>query len=467
VAAVLVYVQQFNLSGFNSPAAFCGEVYSFSGGKIMDKNAKQKFSEDLLQYLNDSPTAFHAAENAAEILRRSGFRELKETEKWSLDKGGRYYIVKNQSCIIAFTVGEGSLAEKGFHIIGAHTDSPGLKIKPGACTVTPDGYVKVNVEVYGGAVLSTWFDRPLAVAGRVIVREGGTLREKLVRIHKPVLMIPNLCIHFHRNVNDDCSYNKQTEILPLLSLKEEGVEKDDYLFNLIEEETGIDRADILDYELFLYEYQEGIFTGRKGEFVSASRIDDLAMVYAGLQALTESGVKGHPYKVFAAFDNEEVGSASAQGANSGFLLHILNRICRNLGLTEDAYFQAIANSTSISADAAHAVHPNYSDKHDPECRPVLGGGPVIKYSASQRYSTTAFSAAYFMEACRKAGVPCQKYVNRNDIPGDSTIGPAISSLTTIPAVDIGIPVLAMHSIREFGAVADNVYTKMAFQAYYE
>lgn len=433
----------------------------------MDMSAQQKFSEGLLQYLNDSPTACHAVENAADILRKNGFQELKETEEWSLEQGGRYFVTKNQTCIIAFTVGNGSLAEKGFRIIGAHTDSPGLKIKSGACTVTPDGYVKVNVEIYGGVILSTWFDRPLALAGRVIVREGKVLKEKLVRIDKPVLMIPNLCIHFHRNVNDNCTYNKQTEMLPLLSMKEEDVDKGDYLLDLLEVETGIDKENILDYELFLYEYQKGIFTGRKEEFLSASRIDDLAMVYAGLAALTESNDKGNPYRVLAAFDNEEVGSTSAQGAKSGFLLHILNRICRNLGLTEDGYFRAIANSTSISADTAHAVHPNYSDKHDPECRPVLGGGPVIKYSASQKYSTTALTAAYFMEACEKAGVPCQKFVNRNDIAGGSTIGPAISSLTTIPTVDIGIPILAMHSIREFGAVADNIYTKMAFQAYYE
>lgn len=433
----------------------------------MDQNTEQKFSEGLLQYLNDSPTAFHAVENAAEILRENGFQELKETTEWFLDKGGRYYVVKNQSCLIAFTVGRGELAREGFRMIGAHTDSPCLKIKPGACTVTQDGYVKVNVEVYGGAVLSTWFDRPLALAGRVIVREGGALKEKLVQIDKPVLMLPNLCIHFHREVNDNCSYNKQTEMLPLLSMKEEGLEKEDYLPKLIEAETGIPREDILDWELFLYEYQRGIFTGKSGEFISASRIDDLAMVYAALWALTESGAEGSPCRVLAAFDNEEVGSASAQGAHSSFLMHILNRICKNLGLSEEGFYRAIASSTSISADTAHAVHPNYSDKHDPESRPVLGGGPVIKYSASQRYSTTASSAACFMETCRRAGVPCQKFVNRNDIAGGSTIGPAVSSLTTIPTVDVGIPILAMHSIREFGAAADNVYTARAFREYYE
>ncbi|MDE6387371.1 MAG: M18 family aminopeptidase [Lachnospiraceae bacterium] len=433
----------------------------------MDKHTQQQFAENVLQYLNDSPTAYHAVENAVRMLKDHAFQELKETKKWSLHAGGRYFVVKNHSCIIAFTVGDGDLAQEGFRIIGAHTDSPSLKIKPGACVVTPDGYVKLNVEVYGGAILSTWFDRPLAVAGRVIVEQDGRLTERLIKIDKPVCIIPNLCIHLNRDCNTNCSYNKQTDILPLLSMKVEEAEKGDYLLNLIQSETGIAKADILDYELFLYEYQKGIFMGQNEEFISAPRIDNLCMVYAGLSALTELGNSGNSFKVFAAFDHEEVGSTSAQGARSGILPHILERISKNLGLTDDAYFQALANSTSISADTAHAVHPNYSDKHDPENRPVPGGGPVIKYSAAQRYSTDAFSASYFMEACKRAHVPYQKYVNRNDIVGGSTIGPALSSLTTIPTVDIGTPVLAMHSIREFGAVADNFYTKEAFRAYYE
>lgn len=430
------------------------------------KKKEETFSADLLQYLNESPTAYHAVENAVALLREQGFQELKETESWSLLKGGKYFVVKNGSALIAFTVGKGDLAKEGFRIIGAHTDSPCLKIKPGACSVTPDGYVKVNVEIYGGAILNTWFDRPLAMAGRLIVKENGVLREKLIQIDKPVFLIPNLCIHFHRDVNEKAAYNKQTDLLPLLCMKEEGVEKEEYLFQLIREETGTEKADIADYELFLYEYQKGIFTGKNQEFISASRIDDLSMVYAGLTALTQVKT-GAVCQMLAAFDNEEVGSTTAQGANSGLLRELLNRICKNLGLTDEEYFQAIANSTSVSADLAHAVHPNYSDKHDAETRPVLGEGPVIKYSASQRYATTAMSAAYFMEACERAGVPCQKFVNRNDIAGGSTIGPALSGLTTIPTVDMGAPILAMHSIRELGAVADMVSTELAFRAYYE
>lgn len=431
----------------------------------LEKTA-EKFAADLLAYVNDSPTAFQAVENGAAFLKTCGFQELEETESWSLQKGGKYFVIKNSSALIAFALGQGSLAKEGFRIIGAHTDSPCLKIKPGACSVTPDGYVKVNVEIYGGAILNTWFDRPLAVAGRLLVRENGVLREKLIQIDKPVFLIPNLCIHFHKEINEKNAYNKQTDLLPLFCMKEEGVEKEDYLFRLIQEETEIGKADIADYELFLYEYQKGIFTGKNLEFISASRIDDLSMVYAGLSALAEAKT-GLGCQVLAAFDNEEVGSTTAQGANSGLLRHILNRICKNFGMSDEEYFQAIANSTSVSADLAHAVHPNYSEKHDPETRPVLGGGPVIKYSASQRYATTAFSAAYFMEACKRAGVSCQKFVNRNDIAGGSTIGPALSGLTTIPTVDVGAPILAMHSIREFGAVADMVGTELAFRTYYE
>lgn len=222
----------------------------------------QNFAEGLLQFLNDSPIAFYAVKNAAALLKENGFEELKETESWSLKNEGRYFVVKNNSAVIAFVVGKGDLAKEGFRIIGAHTDSPGLKIKPGACTVTPDGYVKVNVEVYGGAILQTWFDRPLAFAGRLVVKENGTLQEKLIQIDKPVFIIPNLCIHFSRDMKEKGACNKQTEILPLFCMKEENADKEDYLYTLIQEETGVEKMDIVDYELFLYEYQKGIFTGK-------------------------------------------------------------------------------------------------------------------------------------------------------------------------------------------------------------
>lgn len=423
------------------------------------------FIENLLQYLNDSPTAYHATKNAAALLREAGFQELREREDWRLAPGGRYYLTKNSSAFIAFTIGTGDLAQEGFRIIGAHTDSPCLKIKPGGANVTPDGYVRLNVELYGGSILTSWFDRPLALAGRVILREGSALRECLVKIDKPICVLPSLCIHFNREPEKN-ALNKQTDMLPFLCMKREGFEKGDYLLNLLQAEADIEKEAVADCELYLYEYEKGIFTGERQEFLSASRLDDLSMVYAGLSALTKAGA-GTGSRVLAAFDNEEVGSVSAQGANSGLLLQLLNRVCKNLGLSEEGYFQAIAGSSAISADLAHAVHPNFADKHDAENRPILGGGPVIKYSASQRYATTAYSAARFAAACERAGVPCQKFVSRNDVPCGSTIGPALSGLITIPTVDVGAPILAMHSIREFGAAADFAHTARAFRAYYE
>jgi len=439
-----------------------GVIKNKTMNELLQNN--KDFSEGLLQYLNDSPSAYHAVENAATLLKKNHFQELKDTEPWSLKTGGKYYTTKNGSCLIAFTIGSASPDQSGFRIIGAHTDSPAFKIKSGPCTVTNDGYVKVNIEPYGGAILSTWFDRPLAIAGKVILKNGNSLEEKLVKIDKPVLILPNLCIHLQRDINEGHSYNKQTEMLPLLGMKQEGVDIN-YLTNLLAGEIHVNKEAILDYELYLYEYQKGLFTGEHSEFISASRIDDLAMVYAGLRGLIASNSDAN--KLLVAFDNEEVGSVSAQGANSLLLTHTLNRICKNLNLNDDAYFQAIAKSISISADAAHAVHPNYSEKHDPENRPVLGGGPVIKYSASQRYGTTAFCASYFMEACSRAGVPYQKFFNRNDILGGSTIGPTLSAHTTIPTVDMGTALLAMHSIREFGSVADIIYTMKAFQSFYD
>ena len=427
-----------------------------------DKN----FARCLLNYINESPTAYHAVGNGAELLRQNGFKEIKEQEEWRLKAGGKYFLTKNRSAMIAFTVGHAGLEDRGFRIIGTHTDSPNFKVKPGDSITTADGYVMLNVEVYGGVILSTWFDRPLSLAGRVMVKTQGTVTDRYVNLHRPLFIIPNLCIHFQRDVNENCSYNKHTQVLPLMWMEKDSKEKGLSLLGLLEKELCVEGKDIVDYELSLYEYADGILMGADEEFISASRIDNLSMVYSALCGLIDAQDTCNT-KVFAAFDNEEVGSTSAAGANSLFLLTTLNRICKNLGLDEEGCFRAIANSTSISADTAHAVHPNYSDKHDSKNRPVLGGGPVIKYSANQKYATTAVSASYFMEACESANVPYQKFVMRNDMAGGSTIGPATSSLTTIPTVDVGTPILAMHSVREFGCVADNVCSKRVFTTYYE
>lgn len=434
------------------------------------------FAQSLLDFLNNSPTSYHAVENATEILIKSSFTEILETENWSLEKGKKYFVKRNNSSVVAFICGSETPAENGFRIIGSHTDSPNFKIKPGDCIVTKDGYVQLNTETYGSLIMSTWFDRPLSVAGCVVLAGNGIFdTEKcIINVKKPILMIPNLCIHFNREINEQASINKQTDVLPLLCLEDKNAPKNgdnpksDYLLDIIKKELekqGKGNRTILDYELFLYEWDKGSFVGVENEFISASRIDNLSMVYASLIALTESSsIKAT--KVLAAFDNEEVGSATAHGANSSFLWQILNRICTKFNCNEEEYHRALAGSIIISADTGHAVHPNYSHKHDPTNRPVLGGGPIIKYSASQRYATTATTAAVFKNACAKAHVPCQNFVIRSDITGGSTIGAALSSITSIPTVDVGTAILAMHSIREFGSVIDNIYTKEAFKSFY-
>ena len=433
----------------------------------MNQSRRQEYVDRLLSFLNGSPTAFHATANAEAYLAGHGFSRLREEEPWTLEPGGKYYVKRNNSALIAFERGTADVADSGFGIIGAHTDSPSFKIKPGGCMLTGDGYRKINTEPYGGGgILSTWFDRPLSIAGRVILKTDNAMRpeERLVDLGRPVAVIPNLCIHFNREINSGYSYNKQIDMLPLLGLAG-GASGDDPVPALAAAELQIDASRIIDHDLFLYESAPGCLTGVDGEFISASRIDNLSMVHAGLDGLVRSGPAART-KILAAFDNEEVGSVSAPGANSGFLMGVLRRICLCSGAGEEGVYRALAGSVAISADCAHAVHPNYPEKHDPVNRPVLGAGPVIKYSAPVRYATNAVTAAIFAQVCEEANVPCQKFVNRSDIPGGSTIGPAMSSLTSVPTVDVGTPVLAMHSVREFGSVCDNVHTARAFAAFY-
>lgn len=425
------------------------------------------FADHIVSFLDHSPTAFHAVVNAANMLREAGYQELSEREPWHLERGGLYFLQRNRSSVVAFAIGTGDLAAEGFRLIGAHTDSPSFKIKPGGCLVTGDGYIKLNTEGYGGAILSTWFDRPLSIAGRVALRSASALcpQETLVDFRRPMAIIPNLCIHFNREINSGYAYNKQIDLLPLVGQTANWGEGKDWLVDELAAELGASPDEILDYELFLYESAPGQFIGANREYLSASRIDNLAMVFAGLTGLLESSTSACT-RVLAAFDNEEVGSGTAPGADSGFLVQTLERLAVCLDVKKDGFFQALANSRAISADAAHAVHPNYPEKHDPTNRPILGGGPTIKYSASQRYATNALTAALFMQICEDAGVPCQQYVTRSDIAGGSTIGPAMSSSTSIPTIDMGAPILAMHSIRELACAQDLHYTAAAFREFY-
>ena len=428
---------------------------------------EKELALDLIDFLYTSPTAYHSVKTVKERLDSNGFSEVKESDKWNLQKDGKYYIIKNDSALIAFTVGNGELEEDGFKLIGAHTDSPGFRIKANPEIVAEGKYLKLNTEVYGGPLLYTWFDRPLGIAGKVSLKGKSPLKPevKLVNINKPLLIIPSVAIHMNRSVNEGFAVNKQKDTLPLLALINEKFEKNNYLVNAIAKELNVDAESILGFDLGLYEIEKGALTGINEEFISAGRLDDMWMVYAGIKALIDSK-SNKATKVMVCMDNEEIGSLTPQGANSALLLNILERIALALGKDREELHRALANSIMISADLAHAVHPNAEEKHDPTNRPVLGNGPVLKTAASGSYSTDSYNAAIFEGLCSAAKVPYQKFFNRSDVRGGTTIGPITSSLLTIPVMDMGAPLLSMHSIRELATVIDNVYSVKLFTEFF-
>lgn len=427
-----------------------------------------EFAQKLIDFIYESPTTFHAVISVKNILFNCGFEELKEEEKWKIQKGGKYFVTKNDSAVTAFVVGKGNIEEEGFKIIGAHTDSPTFRIKPMPEMVSEGSYVRLNTEVYGGPILNTWLDRPLSVAGRVTLRGENILfpETKFVNINKPILIIPNLAIHMNRNVNAGVELNKQKDTLPLMALVNENLEKGNYLLNTIAEELKVEASTIIDFDLFLYEFEKGCILGLNNEFISSGRLDDLSMVHAGVVALTNVEA-AESTNVLVCFDNEEVGSRTKQGGDSNLLSNILERIVLALGGEREEFFMALCRSFMISADLAHAVHPNACDKHDPVLRPMINKGPVIKISANQSYTTDSNSCAVYEEICTRAEVPVQKFVNRSDATGGSTIGPISSTHLAVRSVDMGAPILAMHSVRELGGVLDHSYVTKSFEEFYK
>ena len=428
---------------------------------------EKKSALELLDFIYESPSAYHGVVKVRQLLDANGFSEVKESDKWNLKKDGKYYTVKNDSAIIAFVVGNGDVVEDGFRLIGAHTDTPGFRIKPNPEMTTEGKYLKLNTEGYGGPILNTWYDRPLSIAGKVTVKGASVLKPevKLVNINKPLMIIPNLAIHMNREVNEGYAINKQKDTLPLLGLINEKFEKDGHLLKLIAEELNVKPEEILGFDLALYEYEKGCLIGMNEELISSARLDDMWMVYAGTKALVDSK-SNKATKVMVCIDNEEIGNLTAQGASSNLLIHTLERITLALGKDKEDFYRTLSNSVMISADLAHAVHPNLPEKHDLTNKPVLEGGPVLKIAAAGSYSTDSFNAAIFTEVCKKAGVPFQKFVNRSDVRGGTTIGPVTAANLTIPVIDMGAPVLGMHSIRELAAVKDNTYTIKAFTEFY-
>lgn len=429
----------------------------------------------LLSFLDASPVNFLAVKNIADTLLANGFRRVDPSQPLGEVKSGdRFFVTKNDSSIFAFRIGNKPIADAGFHMICAHCDSPTFRIKPNAEMLTEGGIVKLNTEVYGGPIMSTWFDRPLTLAGRVIVRGEDVMHPQTLLLHikRPLLQISNLAIHFNRQVNDGVALSKQKDVLPLLGQITSQLEAGNLLMNVILEELNGNAAgrelcakDILDFDLYLADATPACTFGVHNEFISSGRLDDLSMCYAGLEALIASDTTDTT-QVLALFDNEETGSQTKQGAGSPFLSFMLKRIALAQSNTEEAYYQAVERAFMISADNAHAWHPNYPEKYDPTNHPMLGGGPVIKFNAAQKYASDAVSAAVFAGLCEKAGVPCQRFVNHSDVAGGSTLGNILASSIPLRGVDMGNAILAMHSCRETGSVADHVFCVKVFTEFY-
>ena len=422
----------------------------------------------LLKFLDASPVNFLAAKQLSDALSQAGFRRLDPCEPLGKVKAGdQFFVTKNDSSVYAFRLGRKPMAEAGFRMICAHCDSPTFRIKPNAEIACEGGLVKLNTEVYGGPIMSTWFDRPLTLAGRVIVKGDTALspRTLLLHVKRPLLQISNLAIHFNRQVNDGVKLSKQKDMLPLLGIITDELEKGNLLMNVICGELDVKPADVLDFDLYLADATPACTFGVHDEFISSGRLDDLSMCYAGLEALL-AAPSGDTTQVLAIFDNEETGSQTKQGAGSPFLASLLKRIALSQSGTEEAFYQAVERAFMVSADNAHAWHPNYPEKYDLTNHPVLGGGPVIKFNAAQKYASDAVSAAVFAEVCREAGVPCQRFVNHSDVAGGSTLGNILASSIPLRGVDMGNAILAMHSCRETGSVADHEYCVRAFTRFF-
>ena len=487
----------------------------------MDKNSVKEINKELLTFIDKSPNAYYAVSNFAKMLDDNDYKRLYEGEAWKLSEGEGYYVTRDDSSIIAFRIPESGEVQaeseecgySGFQIMASHSDSPSFKIKPNAGITVENSYVKLNTEKYGGMIMSTWLDRPLSVAGRIVVRTEDGVETKLVNIDRDLCMIPSLAIHMERKTNDGYSWNAQKDMLPLFAqiniagndgdyngadntdsdlnltadkLQDDSLNKTDMnelqdvalnkltadknvLLGVIAQEAGVPEEDILDTDLFLYNRNKGTMYGADNEFIGSGRIDDLQCAYATMKGFVEAGgddKSTSSIPVCCVFNNEEVGSSTKQGAASSFLEDVLKRINHAFGKDEEQIRQLYTNSFMVSADNAHAVHPNHTDKADPTNRPKLNEGIVIKYNANQKYTTDAVSGGIFRKVCELADVPVQTYVNRSDIAGGSTLGNIATTRVSVTAVDIGLPQLAMHSAYETAGAVDTVYLINAAKKFY-
>lgn len=418
--------------------------------------AHHQTAQALLDYIDASPSPWHAVATTEQQLIAHGFTALSEAEGWQLDAGGKYYVTRGAGSVIAFIVGEQPLATKGFRLVGAHTDSPSLRLKPKAPYVT-EGLLRLGVEVYGGPILASFTDRDLSLAGRVNIRTVSGFESKLVNIAQPLVRLPNLAIHMNREVNEQgLKLNKQNELPLILSQLEESITANQAFLGLLSEQLATEPADILNWELNIFDTQKGVFWGAHQEFIANSQLDNLASCHAAITALLALENPASTVMV-GLFDHEEVGSESPTGADGSLLADMIHRIALSLGLSEEERYRALAKSFFISADMAHAFHPNFPNAYEPCHHVQVNHGPVIKANANQRYTTVANTAAQFMRWCEQAGVPYQQYSHRTDLGCGSTIGPMIAANLGVPTVDVGNPMWAMHSIRESAGVLDHAY----------
>lgn len=418
-------------------------------------------ANEVLTFIKNSPSCFHAIAQMKEVLKAAGYEELRECEAWNLQKGGKYFTTRNGSSLIAFHIGT-VLDDYHFQVTSSHSDSPTFKVKEVAELKGKGGYLQLNTEGYGGMIASTWLDRPLSLAGRVLVKEGNTFTSKLIAIDKDLVLIPNVAIHMNRDVNNGMKLNNQIDMLPLFSAGE-CVEHDYY--QLLGDELGVKPEQIYGSDIYLYNRMEPTIWGVKEEFMSSGRLDDLQCAFTSLKAFTQSHNE-HAINVFACFDNEEVGSGTKQGASSTFLYDVLQRMNDNLGFEKEDYYRAVAKSFMVSCDNAHAVHPNHPEKTDVENCTYMNKGIVIKYSANQKYTTDAISSAVFAGICERVDVPVQYFANRSDAVGGSTLGNLSSQKVSMHTVDVGLAQLAMHSSYETAGIKDSYYMVKALTEFY-
>lgn len=417
-------------------------------------------NQELFSFIESSPTAFHAVETMKQMLDAEEYQQLLESRAWELQAGGKYYVMRNGTSLLAFRIPKKEFT--GFQVMAGHSDSPTFRIKENPEMETEGAYVKLNVEKYGGMLCSPWFDRPLSVAGRLIVKTDTGIVSRLVKVDRDLLMIPSLAIHMNRKANEEQKYNVQKDMLPLYAM----ADAKGSFQKIVAEAAGVEVTDILGSDLFLYNRVKGTVWGAEQEFISSGRLDDLQCVFGSLKGFL-TAEEGTSVPMHCVFDNEEVGSSTKQGAASTFLQDTLLRICESLGKTPAQYRQLLASSFMISADNAHAVHPNYGEKSCPTNRPVLNGGIVIKYSANQKYTTDGVSAALFRMICKKADVPYQVFLNRSDMIGGSTLGNLSANQVPVNCVDIGLPQLAMHSPYETAGAKDTAYLVHVAKVFYE